>query len=172
LLKFKLGHYPSSVASLIHSTAAHGSGGQAGNAVADADRHAAVFGGRMSPTMYKACAGVAPPPRHAAGVLSRAALYLSNFSWNAANAALSTAISILLETAMSVRTRPQFQLILGARDVVRIVKDRTNYPLRLLIDIIHKFPIWPARIIREKKEFDIVTKPPQLLQSTFDELAA
>jgi hypothetical protein len=31
----------------------------------DADRHAAVFGGRINPTMYKACAGVAPPPQTA-----------------------------------------------------------------------------------------------------------
>jgi hypothetical protein len=67
LLKFKLGHYPPSVVSLIHSAAAHRSGRQARgqNAVADADRHAVAFGGRMSPTMYKACAGGAPPPQTA-----------------------------------------------------------------------------------------------------------
>jgi hypothetical protein len=41
LLKFKLGHYPPSVASLIHPAAAHRSGRQARvqNAVAEADRH-------------------------------------------------------------------------------------------------------------------------------------
>jgi hypothetical protein len=67
LLKFKLGHYPPSVVSLIHSAAAHRSGRQARvqNAVADADRYAAVFGGRMTPTMYKDCAVVAPPPQTA-----------------------------------------------------------------------------------------------------------
>jgi hypothetical protein len=61
---------------------------------------------------------------------------------------------------------PQCEFILGPRDVMRIGENFPNDPLRLLIDIIHKFPIWPARIIREKKEFDIarVTKPPQLLQ--------
>ena len=53
LLKFKLGHYPPSVVSLIHSCAlprAHRSGRQARvqNAVADADRHAAAFGGRIN----------------------------------------------------------------------------------------------------------------------------
>src|ERR1700704_3953660 len=62
----KLGHYPPSFVSLIHSAAlprAHRSGRQARlqNAVADADRHAAAVGGRMTPTMYKDCAGVAPP---------------------------------------------------------------------------------------------------------------
>jgi len=35
------------------------------NAIADADRRAAAFGGRINPTMYKACAGVAPPPQTA-----------------------------------------------------------------------------------------------------------
>jgi hypothetical protein len=66
LLKFKLGHYPS-VVSLIHSAAAHRSGRQARvqNALADADRHAAAVGGRIIPTMYKDCAGVAPPPQTA-----------------------------------------------------------------------------------------------------------
>ena len=46
LLKFKLGQYPPSVVSLIHSAAAHRSGRKARvqNAVADADRHAAAFG--------------------------------------------------------------------------------------------------------------------------------
>jgi hypothetical protein len=33
--------------------------------VQNADRYAAAVGGRMSPTMYKACAGVAPPPQTA-----------------------------------------------------------------------------------------------------------
>jgi hypothetical protein len=43
LLKFKLGHFPPSVVSLIHSAAAYRSGRQARvqNAGADADRHAA-----------------------------------------------------------------------------------------------------------------------------------
>jgi hypothetical protein len=45
--------------------------------------------------------GGAPMTRHAAGLLSRA--FLSNFSWNAANAALSTSIDILLEIATSAR---------------------------------------------------------------------
>ena len=70
LLKFRLGHHPPSVVSLTHTAAlprAHRSGRQARvqYAVADADRHAAVLGGRMSPTMHKACAGVAPPPQTA-----------------------------------------------------------------------------------------------------------
>ena len=65
LLKFKLGHYPPSVVSLIHPAAAHRSGRQARvqNAVADADRHAAAFGGRINPSMYKACAALEMWPR-------------------------------------------------------------------------------------------------------------
>jgi hypothetical protein len=66
LLKFKLGHYPPSVVvSLIHPAAAHRSGRQARvqNAVADADRHAAAFGGRINPSMYKACATLEMWPR-------------------------------------------------------------------------------------------------------------
>ena len=65
LPKFKLGHYPPSVVSLTHTAAlprAHRSGRQARvqNAITDADRHAAAFGGRMTPN----CPGLATRPVH------------------------------------------------------------------------------------------------------------
>jgi hypothetical protein len=83
-------------------------------------------------------------------------------------------IDILLETAISVRTRPQFQLILGPRDIVGTDEDLSHNLLRLLIEAFHQAPIWPAIVARDEQQFDVarMTKPPQLLQSTFDELAA
>jgi hypothetical protein len=74
----------------------------------------------------------------------------------------------------SVRTRPQFQLILGARDIMSTDEDIPDKLLRLITEITHKFPIHPAIVARDEQQFDVarMTKPAQQIHSTFDELTA
>jgi len=77
IAEIQTGHYPPSVEPDPLRRCSPLRPPSARNAVADAVRHAAVFGGRMSPTMYKTCAGVAPPLRRTkfnpAHMLERAA---------------------------------------------------------------------------------------------------